>query len=196
MRIDNETLEYAKKTFGPAAEDRLIDWKRMLDVTAATAETHMESLEAVNQFFNSRMLYASDIQVWGTKEYWATPFEFLCKGVGDCEDFAIAKFFTLKEIGVPEVTLNIMYGIRRCFGTAHMALAYFPKLDTDPLILDNIVDEIRKESERKDLRFSLGFNTYGLWPAKQRSNNNAMLAADRLKKWRELQTRLAKAARP
>lgn len=190
MRFDDETLKYAEEKHGGEAANRLRAWEAM--VRAMNPEgTHLESLETVNQFFNTRIRYASDIQVWGIKEFWATPFEFMCKGAGDCEDYAIAKFFTLKEVGVPERNLNIMYGKRIHFGTAHMVLGYYRTPEAVPLILDNITDMITPESERPDLRLSLGFNTYGLWPAGQHGKGGAMLAASRLKEWRNLQTRLA-----
>ena len=190
MRFDDETINYAEETYGSGAGDCLHDWELMVN-RANPEGTHLEKLETVNQFFNSRMIYAKDIQVWGIKEFWATPFEFMCKGAGDCEDYAIAKFFTLKEVGVPERNLNIMYGKRIHFGTAHMVLGYYRTPEAVPLILDNITDMITLECERPDLRLSLGFNTYGLWPAGQYGKGGAMLAAPRLREWRNLQTRLA-----
>jgi predicted transglutaminase-like cysteine proteinase len=56
-----------------------------------------EQLVAVNAYMNARP-YVSDASNWGKKDYWATPAEFLTRS-GDCEDFAIAKFFALKRLG-------------------------------------------------------------------------------------------------
>jgi len=101
FRINRELLKQAEIKHGPDAATRLLEWEDIIRTTGGS-KSDLEKLEIVNHFFNSRIRYASDIEVWGVKDYWATPLEFLCRNAGDCEDFAIAKFFTLKEIGVKE----------------------------------------------------------------------------------------------
>ncbi len=58
----------------------------------------------VNRFFN-QLEYCSDIRTWNKKDYWASRLEFLGKGQGDCEDYAVAKFLTMAQLGVPEEKL-------------------------------------------------------------------------------------------
>ena len=52
-------------------------------------------LDGVNRFFNRRIAFRDDLQVWHVEDYWASPLETLQQGMGDCEDFAIAKYFSL-----------------------------------------------------------------------------------------------------
>lgn len=67
---------------------------------------HMLSL--VNREVNLAMRYQPDSQNWGTGDYWATPSEMARKGAGDCEDFAVAKFWMLRGLGVPADRLQIV----------------------------------------------------------------------------------------
>jgi len=193
--FDEETLKHAEAKYGNGAATRLQAWETMVR-TMDREKPDLEKLEIVNRFFNGQIRYATDAEVWGIKEYWATPFEFLCRNAGDCEDFAIAKFFTLKEVGVQEEKLNIMYGKRIAFNRAHMVLGYYSEPEAEPLILGNIRDDIVPASNRTDLRLSLGFNTRGLWSVNQRAERgSALAAACRLKEWRNLQKRMAEQGR-
>jgi predicted transglutaminase-like cysteine proteinase len=66
-------------------------------------------LRGVNEFFNRRVLFRDDIDIWGQVDYWASPLEMLDKGSGDCEDYAIAKYFSLLGLGVPVAKLRMVY---------------------------------------------------------------------------------------
>jgi len=190
FRINRELLKQAEIRYGKEAATRLLEWEDIIRTTDRS-KSDLEKLEIVNQFFNSRVRYASDIEVWKTKDYWATPLEFLCRNAGDCEDFAIAKFFTLKEIGMEEEKLNIMYVKALQYGIAHMVLAYYSTPEAEPLILDNLIDGIAPASKRPDLLPVLGFNGSGLWTAKQRSQGHLPAKSERLKPWRNLQKKLS-----
>ncbi|MFA7013707.1 MAG: transglutaminase-like cysteine peptidase [Desulfobacterales bacterium] len=190
FRINRELLKQAEIRYGKEAATRLLEWEDIIRTTDRS-KSDLEKLEIVNQFFNSRVRYASDIEVWKTKDYWATPLEFLCRNAGDCEDFAIAKFFTLKEIGVKEEKLNIMYVKALEYGIAHMVLSYYSTPAAEPLILDNLIDGIAPASKRPDLQPVLGFNGSGLWTAKQRSKGQLPAKSERLKPWRNLQKKLS-----
>jgi predicted transglutaminase-like cysteine proteinase len=167
FRINRELLKQAEIKYGKDAATRLLEWEDA--IRQDKSKSDREKLEKVNQFFNSRIRFVNDIDLWGVQDYWATPFETLCKNAGDCEDFAIAKFFTLKAIGMPEEKLNIMYVKALQYGIAHMVLAYYSEPGTEPLILDNLIDGIAPASKRPDLMPVFGFNGSGLWTAKQRS---------------------------
>ena len=190
FRINRELLKQAEIKYGKNAATRLLEWEDIIRTTDRS-KSDREKLEKVNQFFNTRIRYASDIEVWGVKDYWATPLEFLCRNAGDCEDFAIAKFFTLKEIGVKEERLNIMYVKALQYGIAHMVLSYYSTPGAEPLILDNLIDGIAPASKRPDLLPVLGFNGSGLWTAKQRSQGKLPARSERLKPWRNLQKKLS-----
>ena len=96
--LDSEVLQKAERKYGREAHNRLVAWEDL--IRNDRSRTDREKLEKVNRFFNSRIRFANDVDVWGIQDYWATPIEFLCKGAGDCEDFAIAKYFTIKAMGV------------------------------------------------------------------------------------------------
>ena len=88
---------------------------------------------------------------WRVEDYWATPAEFLSSNAGDCEDYAIAKYFMLRELGVPIGRLRMVYVKSGRSGAAHMVLAYYSAPGVDPLILDNLQRGIERASERPDL---------------------------------------------
>lgn len=142
-------------------------------------------LELVNQFFNNRIRYTTDIEAWGVKEYWATPNELVKCGVGDCEDFAIAKYFTLRESGVGDDKLKIVYGKLITTGEAHMVLCY-----DETFILDNRVDKIMTVADRSDFVQIIGFNCSGIWTFKRGKIKQTTRNSKRLIKWREFQERM------
>jgi predicted transglutaminase-like cysteine proteinase len=66
----------------------------------------MQQMQAVNQWMN-RIRYVEDIVNYGMVDYWATPLEFLAHD-GDCEDFAIAKYISMRELGFPHSDMRIL----------------------------------------------------------------------------------------
>jgi predicted transglutaminase-like cysteine proteinase len=189
FRINRELLKQAEIKYGKDAATRLLEWEEM--ICQDKSESDREKLEKVNQFFNSRIRFVSDIDLWGVQDYWATPFETLCRNAGDCEDFAIAKYFTLKAIGMTEEKLNVMYVKALQYGIAHMVLAYYSAPEAEPLILDNLIDGIAPASKRLDLLPVFGFNGGGLWTAKQRAQGKLPGGSDRLKPWQNLQKKMS-----
>lgn len=162
-------------------------------VLAGSAEVDEAArLLAVNQFFNRRIVFTDDEHVWGVTDHWASPVELLEKGRGDCEDFAIAKYFSLLAAGVPAARLRLVYVRAQVGGpggvqTPHMVLAHYAQPGAEPTILDNLIDDLRPASRRPDLTPVFSFNGEGLWAA---SGAPAGDPAARLSRWREV---LAKA---
>jgi predicted transglutaminase-like cysteine proteinase len=146
-------------------------------------------LAAVNDFFN-QLQFVDDASHWRRRDYWATPIEFLGSNGGDCEDFAIAKYFTLLELGVPETRLQITYVKAVALNQAHMVLAYYAHPAADPLVLDNLVAEILPGSARSDLVPVYSFNGQGLWVSRARGRGKRVGTADRLSLWQDLIKRL------
>lgn len=136
-------------------------WRQML--VQAMPLSQAEQLEAVNQFFNREVRYAEDHKLWGQFDYWASPVEMLEAGAGDCEDFALAKYFTLRLLGVPEDSLRLMYTKVTSTQQAHMVLGYWPGHGEVPLVLDNLSPEIRPLSERHDLEMQFAFDAGHLY---------------------------------
>lgn len=150
-------------------------------------------LLAVNDFFNRRIVFASDQEIWGQTDYWASPLEMFEKGRGDCEDYVIGKYFSLIAAGMPSSKLRLVYVRAQIGGSegpvqAHMVLAYYATPGAEPLVLDSLIGEIRPASRRPDLAPVFSFNSDGLW-----QGTSAQSAGDpvaRLSRWREV---LAKA---
>jgi predicted transglutaminase-like cysteine proteinase len=150
-------------------------------------------LQAVNQFYNRRIQFRDDSEVWGQPDYWASPLELLEKGQGDCEDYVIAKYFSLLSVGVPSAKLRLVY-VRALLGgaggtvQAHMVLAYYPTapsagaLQAEPLILDNLISDIRPASRRPDLTPVFSFSSDGLWQGVHGAADGDPLV--RLSRWR------------
>ena len=146
-------------------------------------------IAAINQFFNGRIVFTSDQDVWGQADYWASPLEMLGKGRGDCEDYVIGKYFALLAAGVPMSRLRLVY-VRAIVGgpggevLAHMVLAYYAAPGAEPLILDNLLGDIRPASRRPDLEPVFSFNGEGLWQGVGPQSSGDPVA--RLSRWREV----------
>ena len=156
-------------------------------ICEARNKPDVEKLEIVNQFFNTRIRYDTDLNVWGRSEYWAGPDELMERGAGDCEDFAVAKYLTLRDSGVDDSRLQIVYGRLATSRENHMVLAYFGAVI---LILDNIMDAIFSLQERSDLVPVMGFNHSGLWIFRRGEPELLTRNSNRLARWRELRERM------
>lgn len=181
--------QLARERYGSSAEETVIAWRRLL--AEQRTQPVEQQLAAVNTFFNRRMFYELDPVVWGQNDYWATPLEFIGRAAGDCEDFAIAKYVTLLQLGVPNERLRLIYVRARTAGAkteAHMVLGYYENPSDEPLILDNLITSIRPASQRPDLTPVFSFNSQGLWVAGQ--SQSAADPTTRLSRWREVLDRM------
>ena len=183
FHLDTELLNKAEQKYGKSARLRLTAWEDL--IVSDNSQTDLEKLEKVNQFFN-RMEFVEDIDHWKVEDYWATPIEFLGTRGGDCEDFTIAKYFTLKAMGIKDEKLNLTYVKVLTYNVHHMVLAYYSAPGSEPLILDNIVKDIYSASKRTDLLPIYSFNGTGLWLAKQRGKGKLAGSSSRLQRWQDL----------
>ena len=185
--LDAAVIDAAEKNFGARARENLLAWQQFIRDDDSSKD--LERLEKVNSFFN-RLAFVSDAVHWGQKDYWATPIEFLASGGGDCEDFALAKYFTLKLLGVAEEKLHLTYVKAVNLNQAHMVLTYYEKPGAVPLVLDNLLEAIEPATRRTDLLPVYTFNGSGLWLAKERGKGNLVGRSDRLKLWNDLLDRM------
>lgn len=191
LGLTEKTLSSVEIKYGFAARKRLEDWRGLMEMNRNKPER--EKLEKVNQFFN-QLAFVSDMDHWGVEDYWATPVEMLATNGGDCEDFSIAKYFTLVEMGVPLSRLKITYVKALSLNQAHMVLTYYPTPGSTPLVLDNLIPEIKSASERRDLVPVYSFNGEGLWLAKEQGLGRNVGKSDRISLWRTLTARIAQEA--
>ncbi len=184
----------ALSRYGQATADTVDTWRATIEKMKSMPD--QEKLVQANAFFNIRIRWVQDPEAWGQKDYWATPLETMGKRMGDCEDFAIAKYATLVLAGVDISKLRITYvkaqmgGANSSVHAAHMVLAYYPTPTADPIILDNLITELRPASRRPDLQPVYGFNSQGIWvggAAKPASTDTGA----KLSRWRDLLQRAA-----
>jgi len=185
--LDEAVLRKAEQQYGPKARARLLEWQTLIRENSALSD--MDKLTVVNRFFN-RYDFVSDAVHWNMEDYWATPVEFLASDGGDCEDFSLAKYFTLKALGVQENKLNLTYVKALSLNQAHMVLTYFEKPGAEPLVLDNLVGDIKPAGKRTDLLPVYSFNGSGLWIAKQRGRGQLVGKSDRLSRLPDLLGRM------
>jgi len=148
--------------FGNGTRQRLEAWKRYAAQRKGSPLGEVELLAEVNRTLN-RLRFVDDLPHWGAADYWATPAESVGSDGADCEDFSIAKYFLLKELGVPIERLRMTYVKALKLNQAHMVLAYYPRPDAEPLVLDNLEDAVRPASQRTDLVPVYSFNDEEVW---------------------------------
>ena len=188
FHIDQKILQKAQDKYGQEARGRLVSWE---DILKHEGSTDREKLEKINSFFNKKIVFSNDIDIYGVNDYWATPVEFLSRGTGDCEDYAIAKYFSLKIMGVAEEKLRIAYVKALQYNMFHMVMLYYSNPGAEPLILDSLVDSIKPASERRDLLPIFTFNGAGLWLAHDRGQGKLAGKSSRLTAWNDLLQRMA-----
>ena len=186
--LDNTNYEYIKNKYGTNAVKRVKLWNKMIE--SSKNESILNKIKNVNDFFN-RITYKTDQAHWKKKDYWATPIEFMGTGAGDCEDYAIAKYFSLINLGIPEDKLRITYVTYRKLNSkyeeAHMVLTYYHKVGAEPIVLDNINKSLQPASKRPDLKPVYSFNASGLWQAKTKGESR--VGNNNLKSWKDLMSR-------
>lgn len=182
--VDLQRLMQTAQGLGPTAVTRT--QALLQEMTALAGTDDGAKLRGINQFFNRAVLYRSDQHSWGQVDYWASPLEMLQRGQGDCEDYAIAKYFSLIAMGVPAAKMRMVYVKADTGGAiqAHMVLAYYPEPLAEPLILDNLITDVRPASRRPDLSPVFSFNAEGLWQGVGGATAGDPVA--RLSRWRDV----------
>ena len=182
----------ASERYGSEAARRVSSWRDLL--ASAASRDERRQIRMINEFFNRNVVYQSDQELWGKPDYWATPLETLGRAGGDCEDYSIAKYASLRMLGIPDSRLRLFYVHARLGATAsnatevHMVLGYYPTEDAEPLILDNLITDIRPASRRSDLSPVFSFNSEGLWPEGVSASAGSSTA--RLSNWRGVLERM------
>ncbi|WP_267963314.1 transglutaminase-like cysteine peptidase [Vibrio fluvialis] len=182
---EQQWVDAVSATHGPRAGKRVATWRSEMARYRSLPER--EQLTEVNRFFN-QLYFVNDDVLWGKTDYWATPLEFLGSNAGDCEDFTIAKYFSLLELGVSDKKLRLVYVKAIELNQFHMVLAYYDTPSAQPLILDNINPQIKPASQRRDLLPIYSFNGQHLWLMKSK-NGELAGNASRLSLWNDLRSR-------
>lgn len=182
-------VEHLAARFGAGSRTRIGGWQEFVRAFPAERRqlprNELELLGSVNTFFN-RLPFVTDLAHWGVEDYWATPAEALASNGADCEDFSIAKYFALKELGVPIERLRITYVKAVRLNQAHMVLAYYPAQNAVPLILDNLEDKVKPASERADLIPVYSFNDEDLLIVREGQSAASAGSSSQIRLWRYL----------
>jgi predicted transglutaminase-like cysteine proteinase len=115
------------------------DWITFLD--GLKEKPKLEQIKEVHKFANKHK-YILDINNWGETDYWESPGEFLLKN-GDCEDYAIIKYFSLRYLGFDADDIRVVVLFDNNLGIYHSVLAAY--YEDDIYILDNQLSNITKD---------------------------------------------------
>ena len=150
--LTKEQVKKVELIYGQDGKNRLVQFNKMLQ--NAQYKSILTKLKLVNDFFNT-LTYKRDNIHWKEKDYWASPFEFIGSGAGDCEDYAIAKYYALRLIGIDSSKLQITYALitnkSKKGALHHVVLNYYHTPGFTPLVLDNINKKIQLATKRKDI---------------------------------------------
>lgn len=129
----------------------------------------VDQLRAVNSWIN-RVTYISDADNRGTADYWETPLEFLSAG-GDCEDYAIAKYMALRELGVPAENMRLVVLQHLQRGIPHAVLIVYA--EGRPYLLDNLLSGVQLADTSLPYRPVYSVNETGWWLHVSPKNNKS-----------------------
>lgn len=188
----NKLSSLANQRYGQEAYKNIVELNQL--VIHLKSASDIEKLKNVNDFFNRKIRFTDDAELWEQSDYWATPLETIGKLAGDCEDFSIAKYVLLKTLNLPDDKLRLTYVRAEIVdhdihsARAHMVLSYYSTPQSEPLILDNLIPEIMPASKRKDLAPIFNFNSKGLWVGSSTKSKGD--ATTHLSRWRDVLSRI------
>lgn len=134
------------------------EWKKLVDATRG--KSFADQLEIVNGWGNNHP-YIEDQMNWGMEDYWSTPFEFMDIS-GDCEDYAIAKYYSMKALGVPAERLRIIVlQDLNLGGIIHAVLGVYE--GSQLYILDNQSSQVKPALRIYHYRPIFGINENSWW---------------------------------
>ncbi len=138
-------------------------WKALLAITKKNPNP-LKTLRNVNGFFNS-ISSRKDKDFYGKNEHWATPQEFISNRSGDCEDYAITKFFALQHFNWPIENLWLIFLHDNVNIGGHAVLV--AKSGNKSYVLDNLSKPvyllIPAEQYKKQVTPFAMANHQGLW---------------------------------
>lgn len=183
-------IETVAETYGKRAVKRIKKWYKLIEKNMEKKDKR--KLKVTNNFINWPERQ-KDIDNYGKSDYWATPLELLGRNRGDCEDFSIAKYFSLTMMRMPLDKLRITYVMALEYQSAHIVLAYYKTPGSEPLILDSLIPWILPASQRTDLKPVYSFNGDFIWKSKSRGKDlkvGKSIMRGRFKQWSALQSRM------
>ncbi len=145
-----------RKQFGKCD---LQEWAGFIHNLKASQGSEITIVDAVNREMNKRS-YILDPVNWNLPDYWASPGEFLRKA-GDCEDYGIAKFMTLRALGIAPERMRVVVLQDLNLGVAHAVMAL--NVPGDVLILDNQTEQVISHSRIRHYKPIYAVNEQSWW---------------------------------
>lgn len=136
IAAEQATYEACAEDFQQCESRSLLAWQALLKGLDGVDPS--KQIKEVNRFFN-QVEYRLDSDNFGMSDYWATPLEFLAYA-GDCEDYVIAKYVSLRRLGFPASSLRMVVVQDTLRDLAHAVLAVYH--DGDAVILDNLTNAV------------------------------------------------------
>lgn len=133
-------------------------WRRTIE--RSQGKPLSQQLKAINGWANSNPYIIDQIN-WGMEDFWETPHEFLSVS-GDCEDYAIAKYYSLRALGVPESAMRIIIvQDLNLGGIVHAVLGVYDGATL--YILDNQIKQVMPALKIYHYRPIYSLNKYYWW---------------------------------
>lgn len=180
-------LASIEKSSGRISKNRILDYQNNIQNFKKHPKT--EQLLKVNLYLNQLLPQYDDV-IQKKLDYWATPKEFLVAGFGDCEDYAIIKYFTLLKLGFDKESLFLTTVRENRRNGYHMVLSYFSEKGESPLILDNLSFRILDLNTRNDLTVDTFINSTGIY--KINKKNRLLKIQGKSQKFQDLISRVKK----
>jgi len=158
VQFSKKELKEVEKEFGKIAVNRISDYIHKIRFLNKLEKPR--KMVYLNNYLND-MLSEYDSVTNSVIDHWATPKEFLKVGSGDCEDYAIIKYYSLQTLGYDKKQFYFAVAKELYSGTNHMVLLYYPHKNSEPFVLDNLSFRILKFHQREDLKVKYVFNTTG-----------------------------------
>lgn len=135
----------------------LVNWRRL--IRDLRGKSPRAQLAAVNTHFNASRHIPDQVN-WNRSDYWATPLEFFRRS-GDCEDYAIGKYLTLRDLGfaAEDMRIVVLRDTKRDVVHAVLSVA----LDGDYRILDNLFADVLSHRELPDYAPYYSVNEASRW---------------------------------
>jgi len=156
----SQELDSVEKKYGSQALNRIYDYIKLVHSLQKIKST--QKIIKLNDYLNQLQSEYDSVNQ-NINDYWESPKEFLERGYGDCEDYAIIKYYTLQTLGYSEKRLFFAVVQDMFSGSMHMILLYYPSLTKEPYVLDNLSFKILKLSKRSDLEVRYIFNRSGAY---------------------------------
>ncbi len=179
--VELETIEQESRI----SKNRIIDYQKNMLVYKNLPKE--EQLKRINFYLNG-LLPQYDEVIQKLEDNWATPKEFLYIGYGDCEDYAIIKYYSLIKLEFDEKKLFLTIVKEKFRGGKHMVLSYLVTDGEPPLVLDNLSFKILDLKTREDLEAELFINSTGVYKLTQEFK--LLKVANKYKKFEELKTKV------